>query len=173
VQSRALSEYFEDAVRAGAPPKAVSNWMMGELARALNTRGLDITAAPIGAARLAALLALVDRGTISVSIAKGVFEKMLDSAATADDIVKAEGLAQIDDEAQLRGAIEGVLAANGDAVAQIRAGKSATFGFLVGQVMKATGGKANARRVNELLRGAIDAAADAPTTGGGPKAAGA
>jgi aspartyl-tRNA(Asn)/glutamyl-tRNA(Gln) amidotransferase subunit B len=156
VQSRALSDYFEDAVRAGAPPKAASNWMMGELARALNARGLDIADAPITAPRLAGLLALVERGTISVSIAKGVFEKMLSSPASADEIVAADGLAQIDDESALRVTIDGILAQNDDAVAQIRAGKAATFGFLVGQVMKATGGKANPKRVNELLKRAIE-----------------
>ncbi len=157
-QSRALAEYFEAAVDAGAPAKTVSNWMMGELARSLKARDIDIAQSPIDARRLAGLLMLVEGGTISGSIAKGVFEKMLSSRATAAEIVKAEGLTQIDDESHLVGLIDTVIAANTDAVAQIRAGKAATFGFLVGQVMKATAGKANPKRVNELLKRAIEQA---------------
>jgi aspartyl-tRNA(Asn)/glutamyl-tRNA(Gln) amidotransferase subunit B len=155
-QSRAMAEYFEAAVDAGAPAKTVSNWMMGELARVLKGRAVDIDASPIDARRLAGLLSLVDAGTISNSIAKGVFEKMLTSSQSAAEIVAAEGLSQIDDDAHLTRAIEAVIAANADAVAQVQAGKTATLGFLVGQVMKATAGKANAKRVNELLRQAID-----------------
>jgi aspartyl-tRNA(Asn)/glutamyl-tRNA(Gln) amidotransferase subunit B len=106
--------------------------------------------------RLAGLLTLIDRGAISGAMAKGVFEKMFASDRTAEDIVRTEGLAQIDDEAQLREAIERVLRAHADALAQYRAGKTATFGFLVGQVMKATSGKANPKRVNEMLKNALD-----------------
>lgn len=155
-QSAAIADYFESAVRAGAAPKAASNWMMGELARALKERNLEIAAAPIAADALAELIALVDRGTISVSIAKGVFEKMLNGGGRAADIVAAEGLTQISDDAALETLVAAVLTANPDAVAQVRAGKTATIGFLVGQVMKAAAGKANPKRVNELLRRAID-----------------
>ena len=105
---------------------------------------------------LAGLLTLVERGTISGAIAKGVFEKMFTTGQDASTIVEAEGLTQIDDEAQIRSRIADVLAGNADAVAGYRAGKTATFGFLVGQVMKATAGKANPKRVNELLRQALD-----------------
>jgi aspartyl-tRNA(Asn)/glutamyl-tRNA(Gln) amidotransferase subunit B len=153
--SRGLADYFEAAVAAGAPAKAASNWIMGDVARTLNERHLDITASPISPARLAGLLSLIDKGALSGSMAKTVFEKIVATGRSADDIVKAEGLAQIDDDAQLRVLIEDVLAKNGDAVAQLRAGKSATFGFLVGQVMKAAAGKANPKRVNELLQKAI------------------
>jgi aspartyl-tRNA(Asn)/glutamyl-tRNA(Gln) amidotransferase subunit B len=156
-ESRALSDYFEDAVRAGASPKAVSNWMMGDLARALKERRIAIDDSPIAADRLAGLLALVDNGTISSAMAKGVFEKMLASDRSASEIVKADGLMQIDDEPQILAQIQLVLQANEDAVVQYRAGKATTFGFLVGQVMKTTGGKANPKRVNELLRRALDA----------------
>ncbi len=155
-ESRGLSDYFEDAVRAGAPAKAVSNWMMGELARVLNERRVAIGDSPVSASQLAGLLALIARGAISGSIAKGVFETMIGSGRSADEIVRAEGLTQIDDESQILDLVRAVLDANDDAVAQYRAGKSTTFGFLVGQVMKRTGGKANPKRVNELLKRALE-----------------
>ncbi len=155
-QTRALSEYFEAAVAAGAPPKAVSNWMMGELARLLKDAGRGIDASPVSPSGLAGLLALVDRGTISGAIAKSVFEKMFSTGQDADAIVRAEGLTQIDDEGHILGIIEEILARNADAVASYRAGKTATFGFLVGQVMKATAGKGNPKRVNELLKRALE-----------------
>ena len=120
--------------------------------RALKDRGRDIGESPVSAEQLAGLLALVEDGTISGAIAKGVFEKMIATGQNADRIVAAEGLTQIDDESQIVALIGTVLGSNADAVTQYRAGKAATFGFLVGQVMKAAGGKANPKRVNELLR---------------------
>ena len=154
-QSRALGEYFEATVRAGAPAKAASNWIMGELARKLKETGGDVATAlpPI---RLAGLITLVDNGTISGSIAKEVFEKMYTSGRAAEEIVAADGLTQIDDDSHLVGLIADVLAKQAEAVAQYRGGKTATFGFLVGQVMKAAAGKANPKRVNELLRRALE-----------------
>jgi aspartyl-tRNA(Asn)/glutamyl-tRNA(Gln) amidotransferase subunit B len=154
-QSSALATYFEATVRAGAPPKLASNWIMGEFARVINERGVEVDRAPVDPGRLAGLIALVEKGIVSGSIAKAVFEKMLDTGESADDIVALEGLTQIDDDAQILGAIADVLARNGDAVAQYRRGKTASLGFLVGQVMKATAGKANPKMVNELLRRAI------------------
>jgi aspartyl-tRNA(Asn)/glutamyl-tRNA(Gln) amidotransferase subunit B len=156
-QSRAAADYFEAAARAGAPPKIVSNWIMGELARALRARGVDISAAPITAEALAGLLCLIDRGRISGSMGKEVFEKMLASGRSASAIVEAEALAQIDDEQEIARLIADVVAAHADAVAQYRGGKTSTFGFLVGQVMKAAKGKANPKRVNELLKHTLDA----------------
>jgi aspartyl-tRNA(Asn)/glutamyl-tRNA(Gln) amidotransferase subunit B len=159
-QSRAAADFFEDAVRAGGAPKSVSNWMMGELARALKDAGRDIGASPISPERLAELIGLVERGAISGATAKAVFEKMFVSDRPAGEIVSAEGLSQIDDEAELVGRIEAVLDVHGDAVSQFRAGKTAALGFLVGQVMKATGGRANPKRVNELLRRALETHVD-------------
>jgi aspartyl-tRNA(Asn)/glutamyl-tRNA(Gln) amidotransferase subunit B len=156
-QSRSLTDYFEAAVTAGAPAKAASNWIMGELARILKEHGIDIASSPLAPERLAGLIALVEKGTISGSMAKGVFEKMYVTHQTADAIVAAEGLAQIDDEAQIVSLIADVLAAHPDAVAQYRGGKTTTFGFLVGKVMKAAAGKANPTRVNELLKRALEA----------------
>ena len=155
-QSRALADYFESTVAAGAPAKPASNWIMGELARKLKDVERAIDASPLPPARLAGLIALVDRGTISGPIAKEVFEKMFASGRSADEIVAREGLTQIDDESQIVGMIADVLSHNADAVAQYRGGRTATFGFLVGQVMKAAGGKANPRQVNAVLRSALE-----------------
>jgi aspartyl-tRNA(Asn)/glutamyl-tRNA(Gln) amidotransferase subunit B len=156
-EARATADYFEQAVAAGGAPKMVSNWMMGELARALNESGRDINDSPVTAPRLAGLVQLIDRGIISGAMAKGVFEKMFASGGDAEAIVTSEGLAQIDDESQIVEQIASVLSRNADAVLQFRGGKTSTFGFLVGQVMKAMNGKANPKRVNELLKRALAA----------------
>ena len=156
-QSRAAAEYFEAAIAAGAPPKPASNWIMGGLARKLKEVGADIGASRVPAAALAGLIGLIENGTISGSMAKDVFEKMYASGRPAGEIVAAEGLAQIDDESAIVGMIGDVLAKNADAAAQYRSGRASTFGFLVGQVMKTAGGKANPTRVNALLRKMLDA----------------
>jgi aspartyl-tRNA(Asn)/glutamyl-tRNA(Gln) amidotransferase subunit B len=151
-QSAALADYFEKTAAAASNAKAVSNWIMGELSRVINERGIDIAHAPIAPEALAGLIKLIDKGTISSAIAKDVFAKMLESGRSADEIVQAEGLAQIGDESAIVAAIRDVLAQHASTVAQYRAGKQQTFGFLVGQVMKATKGKANPKLANELLR---------------------
>jgi len=155
--SRALADYFEAVVRAGAPPRPASNWIRGELARVLKASGGDVGGSPIPPGRLAGLIALVESGAISGSIAKTVFEKMLVAPGTAAEIVAEEGLAQIDSEAEIAALVREVLDRNADAAAQYRSGKTATFGFLVGQVMKAAGGRANPKRVNEALKRALTA----------------
>jgi aspartyl-tRNA(Asn)/glutamyl-tRNA(Gln) amidotransferase subunit B len=156
-QSAAIANFFEATVAAGAPPKAAANWMMGELARALNAAGLEIGGSPVDPRALASLIALIEQGSISSAIAKGVFETMFASGRAPAEIVTTDGLTQIDDEAQISSAIAGALANNADAVAQYRSGKESALGFLVGQVMKATRGKANPKRLNELLRKALQA----------------
>jgi aspartyl-tRNA(Asn)/glutamyl-tRNA(Gln) amidotransferase subunit B len=151
-QSRAMADFFEATVAAGARSKTASNWMMGELARALKERGREIADSPIQPAQFAGLLAMIDAGTISGAIAKGVFEQMLASGQSAEEIVRTQGLTQIDDESALVDSITAVIGRNQDALAQYRSGKAAAFGFLVGQVMKSTQGKANPKRVTELLK---------------------
>ena len=156
-RSAGLAAYFEQAALASSNPKAVSNWVMGEVRRVLNERGVAPPDLPVRPAALADLIGLVDGGTISSSTAKDVFAKMLDTRRPAAEIVAAEGLAQIGDEDTLRAIVTEVVTARPDAVAQYRAGKQATLGFLVGQVMKASGGTANPKVVNRLLRDALDA----------------
>jgi aspartyl-tRNA(Asn)/glutamyl-tRNA(Gln) amidotransferase subunit B len=151
-QSSPLADYFEQVASAASNPKAASNWVMGELLRTLKERGQSIATVPLAPQALAGLITLVDQGAISSSIAKDVFARMYDSGRTAGDIVAAEGLAQIGDESALASIVEDVLTRHADAVAQYRAGKTATFGFLVGQVMKGTGGKANPKLANQILR---------------------
>ncbi len=147
-----LTAFFEATAKAGASARAAFNWVSGEVARKINELGQRFDRQRVTADALAGLIALVDKGTISSSIAKSVFDKMYETGRNANDIVTAEGLAQIGDHAALLASVRAVLAANADAVAQIRSGKTGTFGFLVGQVMKGTAGKANPKLVNELLR---------------------
>ena len=151
-QSAGLAAYFEAVAAAAGNAKASSNWVMGELLRTMNERGQDAATQPLEATRLAGLIKLIDDGTISSSIAKDVFARMYESGRSADEIVAAEGLAQIGDESALLEIIRGVIATHGEAVAQYRAGKMQTFGFLVGQVMKGSKGKANPKLANELLK---------------------
>jgi aspartyl-tRNA(Asn)/glutamyl-tRNA(Gln) amidotransferase subunit B len=155
-RSRALADYFEETARAAGNPKAASNWIMGELSRTLNDRGVSIEHASIAPSALGALIALVDRGEINSTIAKRVFETMSATGRPPDEIVRAEGLAQISDEGALIAIIRDIMAVQADTVAQYRAGKTASFGFLVGQVMRATAGKASPKLVNELLRREIE-----------------
>jgi aspartyl-tRNA(Asn)/glutamyl-tRNA(Gln) amidotransferase subunit B len=153
-----LAAYFEETVARGADAKVTRNWLLGAVRAKVNEEGRGDPAwllERVAPARLAGLLVLVGKGTISGSMAKDVFEKMVATGRSADEIVSAEGLAQIDDESQILGLVATVLEKNADAVAQFRAGKTNALGFLVGQVMKATAGKANPARVNELLKRAL------------------
>ncbi len=152
-QSRALADYYEAAVREFARPKIVSNWIMSELLREIpadDERAL--AASPVPPKNLAGLLRLIDRSTISGKIAKDVFEKMFRSGEDADTIVTREGLTQVADTGALAALIEQILAANPKAVLDWKRGKKAAAGALVGQVMKATQGKANPGVVNSLLQ---------------------
>jgi aspartyl-tRNA(Asn)/glutamyl-tRNA(Gln) amidotransferase subunit B len=154
-QSAALADYFEATAARSGNPKGSSNWIMGEVTRKMNEVGTDISDVPISPEALADLIRLVDSGRVSGPIAKTVFETMYSTGRSAAEIVEREGLARIDDEGALLDTIREVLSANADAVAQFRAGKQQTFGFLVGQVMKATRGKANPALVNTLIRRAL------------------
>jgi aspartyl-tRNA(Asn)/glutamyl-tRNA(Gln) amidotransferase subunit B len=155
-QSLALADYFEATAKAAKNSKAASNWIMGELLRTLNERGQSIADVPIRPPALAGLIALIDQGTLSSSIAKGVFAKMYDSGRSAEDIVREEGLAQNSDEGALSAIVYDVMRGHADAVAQYRSGKRQTFGFLVGQVMKGSGGKANPKLASDLLKRALE-----------------
>jgi aspartyl-tRNA(Asn)/glutamyl-tRNA(Gln) amidotransferase subunit B len=129
----------------------------GALAAKLNEMGLTLAQSPLEPARLAALIAEVDTGAISGPIGKDVFAKMFTSGRTAPEIIAADGLKQIDDDSQIASLVAEVLASHPDPVAQYRSGKTTAFGFLVGQVMKAAGGKANPKRVNAILKQALEA----------------
>jgi aspartyl-tRNA(Asn)/glutamyl-tRNA(Gln) amidotransferase subunit B len=151
--SRELADYYETVVaRLGGQPKLAANWVMGELAGALNRDNLDVTGSRVGAEALAGLLARIADDTISGKIAKEVFEAMWAEGRTADAIIEAKGLRQITDTSAIEQAIDEVMARNPQQLADFRAGKDKLFGFFVGQVMKATQGKANPAQLNELLK---------------------
>ena len=152
LENTELTPLFEETARASGQARAAFNWVSGEVARKLNELGERFDRQRVSAGALAGLIALVEKATISASIGKSVLEKMYETGRTADDIVAADGLAQIGDEQAIVSSVRAVIAANQDAVTQIRNGKTGTFGFLVGQVMKAMGGKANPTLVNQLLR---------------------
>jgi aspartyl-tRNA(Asn)/glutamyl-tRNA(Gln) amidotransferase subunit B len=150
--SRELADYYESVVReVPQEPKLAANWVMGELAAALNKENLEVAAGKMPAARLAGLLARIMDQTISGKIAKEVFEAMWSDGASADAVIAHKGLRQITDTAAIERVIDEVMAQSPGQLADYRAGKDKLFGFFVGQVMKATGGKANPAQVNELL----------------------
>ena len=154
-----LVAYFEAVAGALDQPRSAFNWVSGEVARKRNELGGAFDAARLPPAALAGLIGLVLAGTISTSQAKTVFDRMYATGRSAEAVVGEQGMAQLDDRETLLAAVRTVVGANADAVAQYRRGKTGTLGFLVGQVMKTTGGKANPRTVNELLRAELDALA--------------
>ena len=149
---KAISEYFEAAARESKNSKAVSNWVMGELLRALGEKGQGIAEAKITPAALAGLIALVDAKTINMPAAKEVFQVLFEQGGDPAEIVKAKGLAQVSDTGAIDGFAEQVLAANEKVAAEFRGGKDAALMFLVGQVMKLSRGKANPQLAAEALR---------------------
>jgi aspartyl-tRNA(Asn)/glutamyl-tRNA(Gln) amidotransferase subunit B len=151
--SREMAGYYESVVKGlGGQPKLAANWVMGELSGALNRDGLDVAQSRIDAAGLAGLLARIADDTISGKIAKEVFEAMWTEGRGADEIIEAKGLKQITDTSAIERAIDEVMAKNPQQLADYRGGKDKLFGFFVGQVMKATQGKANPAQLNELLK---------------------
>src|ERR1700676_186187 len=152
--SRELGAYFEAVVRAthASHAKLAANWVMGELSSALNRDNLEIRESRVGAEQLSGLLTRIIDQTISGKIAKEVFEAMWSEGSSADAIIEAKGLKQITDAGAIEGVIDAVIAANPKQLADYRAGKDKLFGFFVGQVMKATEGKANPAQLNELLK---------------------
>jgi len=153
VASRELADYYEDLVaRLGGEAKLAANWVNGDLAAFLNKNNLEITDSRVSSAQLAGLVARIADNTISGKIAKDVFEAMWTSGRDADAIIEEKGLRQITDTGAIERAIDAVMVANPGQLADYRAGKDKLFGFFVGQVMKATQGKANPAQLNELLK---------------------
>ncbi|MBY0249542.1 MAG: Asp-tRNA(Asn)/Glu-tRNA(Gln) amidotransferase subunit GatB [Nitrospiraceae bacterium] len=150
--SKSLAEYFESCVKLFNQPKTVSNWVMGELTRELNNSGTVVSASPVPPERLVELLKMVDQGAISLKVAREIFPQVYSSGKTPEQIVQEKGLTQVSDEGALEAIITEVLAKSPAQVAQFKEGKPQVLGFLVGQVMKASGGKANPGKVNELLK---------------------
>ncbi|MFH1014904.1 MAG: Asp-tRNA(Asn)/Glu-tRNA(Gln) amidotransferase subunit GatB [Nitrospirota bacterium] len=173
---KSTAEWFEEAVRSGGQPKAVANWMMGELMRLLNEDGLSMENCPMEPKQLAGMLKLIDKGTISGKIAKTVFEEMykrskalmikvsgipseevfgkpvVEILSTPEEIIKEKGLVQISDESAIEKAVDEVISKNPKEVERFKAGDEKLLGFFVGQIMKLTKGKANPQIVNEMLK---------------------
>ena len=142
-QSRALASYYEEAAKLSGQPKVISNWMMGELMRLLNAEGKEIEDCPVKPDRLAGMVKMISDGTISTKIAKTVFEEMYGTGKDADTVVKEKGLVQVSDTGEIETIIADVIKANPAQHADFKGGKDKLFGFFVGQVMKASKGKAN------------------------------
>jgi aspartyl-tRNA(Asn)/glutamyl-tRNA(Gln) amidotransferase subunit B len=153
--SHALAAYFEVAAQKSGQPKLAANWVMGELSAALNKAELDIAQSPVSATQLGALISRIQDGTLSGKLAKQVFEGLWEGAGEVDAIIEARGLKQMSDTGELEKIVDDVLAANPKSVEEFRAGKEKAFNALVGQVMKASRGKANPAQVNELLKGKL------------------
>ncbi|WP_337374825.1 Asp-tRNA(Asn)/Glu-tRNA(Gln) amidotransferase subunit GatB [Mitsuokella jalaludinii] len=149
--SRAMAEYFDAVVATGADPKLAANWIMGDLAKNLNEDGIDITKSPVSAERLGKMIGLIMKDTISGKIAKKVFKEMWTNEDEPEKIVKDKGLVQITDTGAIKAAVDAAIAANPKAVEEYKGGKKKAIGALVGQVMKATRGKANPQMVNKML----------------------
>jgi aspartyl-tRNA(Asn)/glutamyl-tRNA(Gln) amidotransferase subunit B len=152
-QSQAVAAYFEDAAKASGQPKLASNWVMGEISRRLNMEEIGMDAVKVSSQQLAALIGRIQDATISNNAAKQVFEVLWTGEATdVDAVIEAKGLKQMNDTGALEAIIDEVIAANPGNVEQYKAGKDKAFNALVGQVMKASKGKANPGQVNELLK---------------------
>lgn len=149
---RALADYYDACVKLHGGGKLCANWVMGEVIRGLNEQGIGIDACPVTPERLAAMLKRIDDGTISGKIAKTVFDEMWQSGHDADRIIAEKGLKQVTDTGAIEAIIDEILAANPAQVEEYRGGKEKVFGFFVGQVMKASKGKANPAAVNDLLK---------------------
>ena len=146
-----VSRFFEDAVKLYPNPKTVANWIESELFRILHDRDTELETLPIGPEDLVELLKLVEAGTISHATGKQVLEAMAFTGKSPQAIVEEQGLVQISDTTELEQAAAAAIAANPQALADYRAGKTQAMGFLTGQVMRATKGKANPALVNEIL----------------------
>ena len=150
--SRAMADYYEEAVKLSGRPKIAANWVMGDVLRLLNEDGRDIKSSPVSPASLAEMIKLIEAGTISGKMAKEIVEEMYKSGKPPQAVIKEKGMVQLTDEEAIAEIITGIMAANPAQLAQYRNGKDKLFGFFVGQVMKATQGKANPQIINELLK---------------------
>jgi aspartyl-tRNA(Asn)/glutamyl-tRNA(Gln) amidotransferase subunit B len=149
---RPVSEWFEEAVKAGGQPKTVANWMMGDLMKLLNAENRAIEDCPVKPSSLAGMLTLIENGTISGKIAKTVFEEMYGTGKDAEAVVKEKGLVQISDEGAIEKVVDEIIENHTNEVERYRGGEEKLLGFFVGQAMKAMKGKANPQKLNELLR---------------------
>lgn len=149
--SKYLSNMFEKAVKVCNSPKAVSNWIISDVSRILNEKELEASEIPFEAEYLGKLVTLIEKGTISSAIAKKVLDEMFENPKEPEKIVEEKGLVQISDEGAIKEVVLKILESNPQSVADFKAGKGKALGFLVGQAMKETKGKANPQMLNKML----------------------
>ena len=150
--TRAFAEFFEEAVKLSDDPKSVSNWMLGEFSKQINAAGIEVGESKVTPASLVQMLKMIADGSISGKIAKNVFDEVFRTGKSPDEIVRAKGMTQITSDVEIYPVVDQVLSENADAVAKIMSGDEKPFGFLVGQVMRYTQGRASPETVNRLLR---------------------
>ncbi len=156
--SKKMADFFDSTVSEGAKPKTASNWLMGDISKILNDKELEPADIPFTPAQLAKMIALIDKGTISNSAAKKVLDAMFAEPADPEALVEKLGLAQVSDEGAILQMVNDVLAQNPQSIVDYKAGKDRAMGFLVGQVMRVSKGKANPQMINKLLKEALDKA---------------
>lgn len=156
--SKKMADFFDAAVAEGATPKAISNWLMGDISKILNEKEMEAGEIPFTPVQLAKMIALIEKGTISNSAAKKVLDAMFAEPNDPEKLVEKLGLAQVSDERAILGMVNDVLVQNPQSVADYKAGKDKAIGFLVGQVMRVSKGKANPQIINKLLKEALDKA---------------
>jgi aspartyl-tRNA(Asn)/glutamyl-tRNA(Gln) amidotransferase subunit B len=151
-----LADFFEEVIKVSNSPKLSANWIMGELSAELNNENLSIKESKVSSNKLGQLISRIEDGTISGKIAKDIFEKMWSSGKEVDEIIQSEGLKQVTDDKEIESMIDGVIKSNPEQLEQYRSGKDRLFGFFVGQVMKASQGKANPKQVNDILKSKLE-----------------
>lgn len=149
--TKVMSDFFEETIKAGADPKQASNWLMGEVSAHLNKAQVELGDTQLTPQNLAQMIGLIEDGTISSKIAKQLFQELVTNGGDANEVVEAKGMAQISDPTKLEPIIDAVLADNQESIDDFHAGKGRAMGYLVGQIMKQTQGKANPQTVNQLL----------------------
>ena len=154
--SKYLSDFFESAAELSNNPKAVCNWLLSDIARILNEKEMEPDEIPFKPEQLAELIALIEKGTISSKIAKDVLDKMFENPENPEKIIKDNGWIQISDEGEIRKIVQKIVEANPQSVADFKGGKEKALGFLVGQAMKETKGKANPQMLNSLFKDEIE-----------------
>ena len=151
-----IAEFFEEVTKVSNSPKLSANWIMGELSAELNNENLNIKESKVSSNKLGQLISRIEDGTISGKIAKDIFEKIWTTGKEVDDIIKEEGLEQVTDDQEIESMIDEVIENNPQQLEQYRSGKDRLFGFFVGQVMKASQGKANPKQVNDILKSKLE-----------------
>ena len=154
--SRAMAEFFEEVAQSSSNPKAAANWILNALVRELKNAGVDISQSPLSSSQLVGLISMIDAGGISGKMAKDVLVQMYQSGKSAEETVREMGGSQVSDETAIRALVDQAIGENPKQLEQYRAGKTGLFGFFVGQVMKLSGGRANPKLVNEILKKALE-----------------